>query len=220
MASELIQIYYREEQKTALYPFARPYFNERLTIFFENEVIRALVPESKADKIAVCSWKLAEKMKYYIGRPRPITQELLDSEYEVISFTRNTQYHDFFAFADAHHKNFRKNFEKLLASVGIKMPYKVKSPIYQNHFTSKREIYQDYVKNYLIPCMESIKNDPEINKIAMEDSKYSQLAKSSAASPEYLQEKIGVPFYPMAPFLLERLFSVYCTNNKINVTWL
>lgn len=220
MAYSLTQIYFKEEQKEHCFPFATLYFNENLTVYFENDPISKLVPTSTADKISISSWKLKEKLRYFIGRPRDITPELLDSDYEVLSFTKNTKYHDFFAFADAHHKNFRQTFEKMLNAAGLKMPYKVKNPIYQNHHSSRADIYRDYVKTYLVPCMEVIKNDPEVNKLAMVDSNYSQLAKTSAATSEYLKEKIGVPYYPLVPFLLERLFSVYCQNRNIKVEYL
>lgn len=220
MAAKLIQIYFRDEQKSSCYPFADLYFNSDLSIYFENDVISRLVPGSEADKIAVCSWKLKDKIRIQVKRCRPLTQEMLESDYEVLSFTNNTQYHDFFAFASAHHKNFRETFEKMLSSAGLRMPSRVKCPIYQNHFSARTDIYKDYVKSYLIPCMDAIKNDPEVNKLAMVDSNYSQLARNSAATSEYLKEKIGVSYYPLVPFLLERLFSVYCTNNKIKVDYL
>lgn len=218
--AELIQIYFRDEQKASLYPFATPYYNEHLTVFFENTCIAGLVTGAQTEKISVCSWKLAQKIRIQVKRCRPLTQEMLESDYEVLSFTNNTQYHDFFAFASAHHKNFRETFEKMLSVAGIRMPSRVKCPIYQNHFSARTDIYKDYVKSYLIPCMDAIKNDPEVNKLAMVDSNYSQLARNSAATSEYLKEKIGVSYYPLVPFLLERLFSVYCTNNKIKVDYL
>jgi hypothetical protein len=99
------------------------------------------------------------------------------------------------------------------------MPFEVKNPIYQNAFMAKNEIYQDYLNEYLIPAMNLIKNDHKIYELATQDSNYSQLQKKDAANPEYLQEKIGFPYYPMAPFILERLFSVYVHNKNINVTY-
>lgn len=217
---KLIQIIYKDEQATSCYPFAQLYFNSTLTVFFENKVISDLVPASTDGFISICSWKLAQKIRIQVKRCRPLTQEILESDYEVLSFTNNTQYHDFFSFADAHHKNFRQTFEKMLSVAGLRMPSKVKCPIYQNHFAGRADIYKDYVKSYLIPCMEVIKNDPEVNKLAMVDSNYSQLAKNSAVSPEYLKQHIGISYFPLVPFLLERLFSVYCTNNKIKVDYL
>jgi hypothetical protein len=76
------------------------------------------------------------------------------------------------------------------------------------------------VKNWLAPIMDLTMSDPIVYSLMTQDSKYSNLAKKDAASPEYLQEKIGMPYYPLAPFILERLFSVYCHNNKILITCL
>jgi hypothetical protein len=216
---EFYQIYFRDEQKSAIYPFAKPYFNERLTIFFENSVIKDLVLASEAEKIAVCSWKLREKFRYYIGKRRELTVEVLESDYDVLSFTKNTSQHTMLHAADKWHVGFRLTMKRILDEVGIKMPGEVRTPIYQNHFSARREIYQDYVKTYLSPCMEVMSNHPEIKEMVLVDSNYSSLNKAGA-TPEYLKEKIGVPFYPIAPFLLERLFSIYVFNEKINVTWL
>lgn len=217
MAAELTQIIYDESQRAACYPFAKIYFNNTLTVFFENTIIVDVVSTSQADKIAVCSWKLKEKMRWYIGTPRPITETLLNSDYEVMSFTKNTKHHQMLAAADRWHPGFRETLKKICESIGVKTPGEVRIPIYQNHFSARREIYQDYVKNYLSPAMEVIKNDHHINKLAMADSNYSLLDKSSPEKLNALKEKIGIPYYPMVPFLLERLFSVYVHNNKIKV---
>lgn len=217
MVAELIQIYYHEDQKTKLYPFAVPYFNTGLTIFFENEPIKNLVLSTKADKIGIVSWKLREKLRWYIGRPRELTQEVLETDYEVLSFTKNTKDHHMLAAANRWHPGFLTTFDKILGKIGVSRPGEVKIPIYQNHFCAKTKIYRDYVTNYLSPAMDCILNDNEINGEAMADSRYSNLTRQSA---EHLQEKIGINFYPMVPFLLERLFSIYVHNNRIAVTHL
>lgn len=219
MAAQLTQIYYKDEQIKACYPFANLYFNEKLTIFFENTVIAQLVMASEAEKIAICSWRLKEKMKYYIGSPRELTPEVMNSDYQVLSFTKNTRHHQMLAAADKWHPNFKESLKKILDYFGISMPREVKTPIYQNHFSASRETYQDYVKRYLSPCMQAMSTDIELNKLAMIDSKYSTLTKDTTLHEE-LERKIGIPYFPMAPFLLERLFSIYCHNENIKVTWL
>lgn len=224
---EFYQIYFREYQKETMYPFAIPYFNNDLTIYFENSVISKLIKGTIADKIAVCSWKLSHpkhtKLGWNVGWPRKIeqiTEEVLNSDYDVLPFTRNTKYHEMLGAASLWHPGFRPALTKIVEGIGKKMPLEVKKPIYQNAFSAKLEIYQDYVTDYLNPAMEIIKNDPEIYKLATADSNYTQLARQDAASAEYLQEKIGFPYYPMTPFLLERLFSIYVHNKNINVTYL
>lgn len=217
MASKLVQIYYEDSQKVHCYPFADLYFNPSLTIYFENAVIKDVVLATEADKIAVCSWKLREKMRYYIGRPRPLTLEVLNSDYQVLSMTKNTKIHQTLKSADRWHPGFMKTFDKMIGKCGLTRPNEIKEPIYQNHFSAKREIYQDYVKNYLIPCMDVIEKDPEVNAEAMRDSNYSGLTRTNG---DHLKSKLGISFYPLAPFLLERLFSVYCQNKRIKITYL
>lgn len=215
--ARLTQIIYHESQRPKCFSFADVYFNGGLTIFFENAVLRDVVLSSNDERMAVCSWKLKEKLRWFIGRPREITQELLESDYEVLSFTKNTKYHHMLAAANAWHPGFLDIFGKLLSKIGVAMPGEVKIPIYQNAFSCKSEIYKDYVSKYLAPAMDCIEDDKEINELAMRDSKYSDLTHQSA---EHLKNKIGISFYPLAPFLLERLFSVYVQNKRINVTHL
>lgn len=223
----LFQIYYRPEHLDHLYSFATPYFNYSLTIFFENSVIRDLVLASESKNIGVCSWKISHprqtKLNYNLAPPRrvnEITEEAINRDYDVLPFTRNSKYHNMLAAASTWHPNFKVILTEILDYLQINMPEEVKTPIYQNAFMAKREIYQDYVKKYLSPVMDLMVTDPKINKLIMQDSGYTKLAREDAASPEYLREKIGIPFYPMAPFLLERLFSIYVHNENIKVTFL
>lgn len=215
MAAVLVQIYYDDSQLKELYPFAIPYKNT-LDVFFENTPIKKLVSETTADKIGICSWRLREKQRYYIGRPKPITEEVINGDYEVLSFTKNTKYHKMLANAAQNHTHFQPCFTKLLSAIGVNCPGEIKNPIYQNHFCASSDIYKTYVERYLSPAMDIITNDPIINEMAMRDSNYSKL---NNVSGEFLKEKIGINYFPMVPFLLERLFSVFCQNEKIKVTY-
>lgn len=122
--------------------------------------------------------------------------------------------------ANMWHPGFKSTLSKILGILGIKMPEEVKIPIYQNAFMARTEIYQDYVKTYLSPAMELIQNDPEVYNMATVDSNYSKLDRNSALKSEELMVKIRFPYYPLVPFLIERLFSIYVHNKNINVTFL
>lgn len=213
---DFIQIIYNQEHQKECYPFARVLFNNKLTHFFENTIIAAEVLSSKADKISVCSWKLRQKMRWNVCRPRELTEEVLKTDYEVLSFTCNTKYHTMIEAADKWHPGFSGIMKRLLNSIGQLMPSEIKTPIYQNHFAASYEIYKRYVNEWLIPIMNVMDDDKE----CWLDSGYSQLAKTDALRPERLQELIGVPYYPMHPFILERLFSIFCHNKKIKVDYL
>ncbi len=218
--TEFYQIYYKDEHKEKLYPFAVPYYNQVLTPYFENRCISDLVKASTASKVSVCSWKLKEKLKWNVGKCRDITLELLESDYDVLSFTKNSHDHKMMGLMEVWHKGSKAAMQKLVEGIGHKWPWEVKIPIYQNHQISKREIYLDYVTTYLDPAIKFMEEDPEMNKIAFSDSKYSEINKKGCITSQELMEKIGMSYYPLAPFLLERLFSVYVHNQKINVTHL
>lgn len=220
MDSELVQIIYDDCQRKETFAFAKIYFNETLTVFFENAPIAELVSSTNAEKIAVCSWKLRQKLKFYIGKHRQLTPDILNSDYEVLSFTKNSKYHQMLNAAEKWHSGFKSTFGKICECIGANVPSEVKIPIYQNHFSAKTHIYKEYVAKYLIPAMHCMTNDAELNKLIMMDSNYSTLDRSKPEKLEELKKKIGVNYYPMAPFLLERLFSVFVQNNKIPVSWL
>jgi hypothetical protein len=217
---DFVQIIYDWDQESKCYPFAMSYFNHTLTPFFENSVIQDVVLASSADKISVCSWKLKEKMKWNVCRPRELSLEVLKTDYQVLSFTCNTKNHSMLYAAEKWHPGFISTMKKLMEKMGEKMPSEVKNPIYQNHFSADQSVYKAYVNEYLIPAKHLMVTDPEISTLAWKDSDYSNLNKKNAATAEYLKEKIGVPYYPMIPFLLERLFSIYCHNKQIKVSYL
>lgn len=217
---DFVQIIYKDEQKSFCYPFARIHFNDTLTHFFENSVIKDVVLSSESEKIAVCSWKLRQKMKWNVCMPRQLTEDVLKTNFEVMSFTCNTKYHQTLAAADKWHPGFIDLIGKILNRIGEKLPSEVKYPIYQNHFCAKASIYKKYVNYYLIPAMMVMSVEPDIKELCWKDSNYSNLAKKDSASPQFLLSQIGVPYYPMHAFILERLFSIFCHNHKIKVTYL
>lgn len=217
---DFFQIVYKEEHKNECFPFAKMYMNENLTEFFENSVIKKLVMESESDKISVCSWKLRQKLRTNVCMPRKLTLEVLKGPFQVLSFTCNTRYHQYLAAAKQWHPGILDILSRLMKHLGESMPAEVKNPIYQNHFCATKEVYQQYVFEYLSPAMILMNSDPELKEMCWRDSNYSNLDKKASASADYLKEKIGVPYYPMHTFALERLFAIFCHNKKIKVEYL
>jgi hypothetical protein len=210
----MYQIYYKHEQRGIIYPFATPYFNEGLTIFFENEVIRKLVSETTAEKIAVCSWKLREKVR----RIHPITEEALNRDFQVLSFTRNSQRHQMMAMSAVWHKDFIPAIDLLWTKLGLKRPGEAKQPIYQNHYMARTDVYKDYVANFLGPAMDLIATDEQLHEIMVRPSGYGRLARGSDVKS--VKAKLGLTDYPLCPFVLERCPSLWFTMKRINVTYL
>lgn len=215
---DFFQIYYKEEQKQKIYAFAKPYFNESLTIYFECSVIAKLVTESKAEKICVASYKLAEKMSRRVGLRVPLTLEALNSEYEVLSLTRNSQKHQMLAMGNAWHPMFKETITTLWQKLGYKMPGEAKNPIYNNFFSAKREIYLDYINNFLIPAMELTERDSEMKSLMMQESNYGQLNRQ--ADMKSVKEKLHLNFYPISPFILERCAPLFMQIKGYKISYL
>lgn len=219
MATELTQIYYREEQRSKIYSFSIPYFNPDLTIFFENKPISEVVTASEAEKIGVCSWKLQEKLKERVGTRQGITLEAISGNYEVLSFTRNSKRHRMIAMAAQWHPDFMETLTKLWNKLGhtgiLKEP---KDPIYKNSFMARGDIYKRYVSEFLNPAMELINTDEELNILMNKPSKYGSFCKT--ADLKAVKDKLGMTDYPLCPFVLERCPSIWFDKHNINVSYL
>jgi hypothetical protein len=215
---ELYQLFYRDEQKEKLLPFAIPYKTEGLTIFFENDWISKLVSGSNAEKVGVTSWKLRDKMMARVGLRVPLSLEVLNSDYDILSLTKNSKKHTMLAHLYHWHPSSKQAMELLWSKLGFKLCGEVKNPIYQNHFVSRADIYKDYVRNFLNPAMELIKTDEELNKLMMEDSGYGKLNRE--ADIRSVKAKLGINWYPLCPFILERCPSCYFQLKDYKISYL
>jgi len=211
---DFFQIYYKDEQLKHLYPFAKPYYNEGLTIFFENVPISKLVMESTADKIAVCSWRLHQKSRNIF----PVTKVALESNYEVMGFRIVSKKHTMIAMLREWHKDAITALDMLWNKLGYKRPGEARHPIYMNHYAARTDIYKDYVSNFLIPAMELITKDEELNEIMCRPSGYGRLSKD--ADLKSVQSKLGMSDYPLCPFVLERSPSLYYEMKGVRITYL
>jgi hypothetical protein len=214
MSFTLWQIYYRDDQKKEIYPFSIPVYNQGLTIFFENDLIKRLVPTSETEYTAVASWKLSQKSR----RIHPITPEALGSDYQVLSFTRNGRDHKMISMATHWHPEFLPALKLLFEKLGLGVPRETKNPIYQNHHSSKTDIYKRYVSEFLSPAMEFIENDEELREKMLKPSNYGRLSRD--ADLKSIKSKLGLNDYPLAPFVLERCYSLWLDLHRIPVKYL
>lgn len=216
--SELFQIWYSPNQLTKLYPFAIPYYNEGLTIFFENEVIKKLVSETRMDKIGVTSWKLQDKMRIRVGMRGSLTPEVINSDYQVLSLTKNSSRHQMLAMANVWHAGFMPTIRLLWEKLGYKIPGEARQPVYQNHWIGEATIYKKYVSEFLAPAMNLIETDEQLRELMLQPSGYGRLSRS--ADLKHVKEKLNMSDYPLCPFILERCPSLWFDINNIKVTYL
>lgn len=215
MNLDFIQIIYDQVQAEHCYPFARIHKNETLTPYFENSVIKHLVPDCAADRIGICSWRLAQKRgDMFRLLDKTLTyQKLIDNEYDIAILTpRSPTHKPLFMASQWHFPNWDEPFNVfkkfLRTDLGIKVPNELSWAIYENHFIAKREIYHDYVRNCLTPAIDFIGS----NELFLSDAGYSK--RKSATERQNYFESTGRRDWPIAPFILERLFSIYCEGKN------
>jgi hypothetical protein len=219
---DLYQIYYNQNQSQELYDFAKPVFSIGLTPYFENQFICALVPQSQADYISVCSWRLRKKragVAHFLGgfNKDEFTLDKIESAmpFDVAVLTPHSPSHQPLTMAvNWHGKAWVEAYNALkpfLARFGP-VPEELKHSIYENHFIAKREIYQDYVQNWLMPAIEFIGEEP----VFFAPSGYTQKKRDSEEISR-VHRLLKSNDWPILPFILERLFSFYLNNKNLNV---
>ena len=209
---ELYQIYFKDDQKKELYDFATPYFNSVLTPYFENSVIADIVPKCSADYVSVCSWRLKKKRgDMFRLQDKTLTKEkILNSDFDVAILTPRSPTHDALGMAAHWHGKAWTDAINDLRSF-IKIPVKLNHAIYENHFVARREIYQDYVLDCLRPCLDYIKS----RDVYFVDAGYARRKSREEAQAYTLLT--GRNDWPIAPFILERLFSIWINDKKLHV---
>jgi hypothetical protein len=210
---DFYQICFQPSQLDKLYPFAKVHWNMKLTPFFENSVIKTVVLESEADKIAVCSHALRSKMRLNL---RPLTLEVLNEDFDVLSFSRNSKFHKMLASAEVWHPGFTELLTKIMTKAVGLTPKNPKYPIYQNAFIARSQVYKEYVNEFLIPCMEVMEKD--FSKECWKDSNYTKLKREPLT--DKAKKDLGVGYYPMHPFICERFFSQWLETQNLNVQYL
>jgi hypothetical protein len=212
----IYQIYYDEASyKNCLDGFI-PFYNDRCSPFFENEVIERLIDYGKhkeSDYFGVFSHSFQHKIHIW---PKNIFEAINQSEYDVYSFFAGMKTNNIFLKGDAWHENFSLVCKKILEKMGYRQDiadheYKTRCIVYQNHFVAKAKVYEDYVNKVLRPALHIMSTDEEIKEIIWKDAKYHKSKKSEVR--ERLMEQIGVDYYPYHPFVCERLFSFYMDLN-------
>lgn len=221
------QIVFKKEQESSCYPFAKICFNETLTDYFENDVIAKLVPQSNADYISVCSWRLKQKRgesstPLVLKHDLELSEEkILSNDFDVAILTPRRAGHLPLDKASNWHgkvwdEAFKVFTDGFLTPLGIRVPDVTKGDdlkytIYENHFIAKKEIYQDYVA-----ALRRAMDFMETRTIFFSNSGYVDKKRNLKEIKDY-QQKSGRQDWPIAPFILERLFSIWINDKNFNV---
>lgn len=226
MSLDFIQIYYHDDQVKHLYGFASPYRNQVVTDFFENKVIAERVPECDANYISVCSWRLREKRQSgkcpmilnIYGNDDLSEEKILNSGADIINLRPFSPGHQMMANAAMWHGGPQHNYawENAITELKkiIRIPEEVNTPIYENAFVARQDIYKSYVSDCLGPVIDFMCT----SDVFFKDSGYAE--KKDRTEPKSVEEykrKSGRNDWPIAPFVLERLFSIWINDKQFKI---
>lgn len=210
------QVYYDHAQENFLNRKLIPYFNPVVySPCLENHVISELIltdQHQDCDYFGVLSWKFEKK------HARSLTKliEQVETDQEKIDVYTFFQLHtkpNVWQVAEKWHPGITEIAREIFKRMGKAQDFDtVRTPaVYQNAFLTRPEIYEDYVKNWLVPFMEILKHE-DIKARCDIDTRY-----KSEKSKDRLKTIFGFPYYTLHPFLCERLFSTYLayTNYKV-----
>lgn len=225
MTLSFIQIYFKVEQREHLYDFAIPYFNPVLNEFFENQIIADLVPKLDTDLISICSWRLRQKRgeaytPQLVNFQELTKERILNSDFDVAVLTPRSPNSQPLQKAHNWHgsawDNAYEEIKPFLSSIGVRLPgyeQDLEVSIYENHFIAKKSIYQDYVNNILKPCMDFCKDKP----VFYVDGNYQAKKRRNMAEVEEYRAKTGRNDWPIMPFILERIFSLWIADKNFKL---
>lgn len=218
MELDFWQIYFKDEQKTELYDFATPHKNEGVTDWFENAVICDLVPKSEADYISVCSWRLKQKREMgscpFILKDTSLSEaKILAQDFDIAILRPFSKGHQSLRLSSNWHGTAWDIGLQELKKV-IKVPQEITTPIYENHFIARKEIYKDYVNNQLKPTIDFMASKMDVFGA---DSGYINKLRHEPERIKDYQQKSGRKDWPISVFLLERLFSLWIENKDFKI---
>lgn len=201
------QIYYSMETAKNCFPetsWWRWWDNTgKVSPFFENAVIKEIISAgyTNADYIGIFShaagYKITFKENGLEFNPENLRKVVLEYGADFYSFQKRRQQKNIILQAEHYHKGITDMTRKILDKIGYELPSKLDKIVLFNHFVARREVYERYVEEMLIPAMDVMAMMPELN----ENAGY------KSTPPK------GMTHWPYHPFILERLPSVWLHYN-------
>lgn len=157
--------------------------------------------------LGIFSWKFSLKTGIFRKKLYWILEKY--PNFDVYIFCRPLKY-PYIVFTEHVHPGFKVRFNMLLQKIG-KGQFVDKEPthtVYSNFFIAKKELYKQFVEEWIKPSIEVMETDEELKQLVWQECNYNGLPK------EQLKQFTGLDHYTFHTFLLERLFSFYLEENK------
>jgi hypothetical protein len=221
--TEIYQIYYDMGQKKSLMKgdFIN-YLNENVTINFENDLIKNLIPQTNNDTewVGLFSVKTKNKVKGFSYKKLAYYCEKYNtSDVDIISYNPQNWWWP----RQRKPNSLRKSHVSIIRAFNNLIFHLIKQKIipnkqycvgkqnfiYSNFFMARREVYLDYINKLLIPAIELCEKHPKIRK------QCNRPAGNYKVAPSFYKTT-GLNFVPKNTFILERLINIYIEAFNIN----
>jgi hypothetical protein len=233
--NRIYQIYFNEESKKNCYQWSSHYYNNPDNRFdmaiFENRVILELIENNDFDDndyIAILSHKFKALRNTnpilknsLVFNEASIEQFIKETGADVISFFGTNKTKNILLQSQHNHAKtpfiqaLDLVFKKANIDFDVLHPQAHRFYIMRNAFIARNEIYKRYVSEMLRPCVDAMRDesDTELQNLLFHSANYSLEAMRFRQNPKLKQ---FFTHYPLHPFLLERLPSIWLTiNTKI-----
>lgn len=186
---------------------------EQRSYLFENNVIIDVIDNHydniKELYLGIFSWKFGMKTGIFPKKLYWLLEK--NPDYDVYNFCRPLSM-PYMVFTEKVHPGFLERFTYLIHKLGISFS-EPKNVVYSNFFIARKEIYKDFVDNWIKPSIEIIHQDQEFYDKMMMPCNYKGLPQDK------LKEFTGLDHYNYVTFVLERLFSIYLEQHKEFKIW-
>jgi len=233
MNIKVVQTLYEESHKRHLMPGTEAYFNEKATILLETGVLLDLFHKKiikDCDWFGLISWKYEQKIKGQNLRKVLEKNEHVQIENCDIIAPHPNNYscppYDKRCISKHQLVSLHPGVEeplillvKRMKEVGIisRIPEEIFEDdfnIYSNYWLARTKTYISFIRDFLIPAVDIMQKDKRLNHLCC----------SPAAYPEFLPESFikqtGFDYYPLAPFVAERLINIYAKYKKLKIAFI
>lgn len=223
MRDRILQIYHQPDQKNGLIyePFFNPPVPDHRYLFMESWAILKALNEGlhkNARYFGMLSPRFQEKYqgtagdikKFFLHEPKPFTKaglqaKLNTSKSDIVALIRPPA-HDFMAMAEYFHPGFERAMQTVLRAMGAQIVSGVcHQPIYFNYFLAREAVWNAF-HVWLEEFINLFSTVPSLKALGMADSGYQR------PWPEHFKSLFGIDYWPMFPFLAERLIMAFINN--------
>ncbi len=210
----ITQIVYNENQPVEYNKYDNSFRNklEHKTWGFEYNVFLDICKQDlKEDYIGIFSWKFSKKTGFTKNILYKTLKHYKYENYDFINLSRNywKNGREYLQFSEEQHPGLLERLEEVCNAVNLKVYSNPTTVNYSNFYLMKKEYFQDYANNYVIPALEYMETKPER---FMVDAQY-----QGGLSSEKLKEVSELDFYTFHTFILERLILMYLENKNLKV---